>query len=145
LADCCRATPRPEIPGLQDAARPVGACSRWRAADFAEYCDRMRSGRLFDRPVFMRELLPEDLKLELARIDAQDAILAARYLARVVTRAHARQMSTEDRRLRRRELARNHSKTLDTPSWLWSSVVELIATHERGYLEHCRRLAFQCV
>jgi uncharacterized protein (DUF2252 family) len=26
-------------------------------------------------------------------------------------------------------------------SWLWSSVVELAATHEAAYLEHCRQYA----
>ena len=35
------------------------------------------------------------------------------------------------------------SKTLNAPSWLWSSVVELIAFHEKAYLEHCRRNAPQ--
>ena len=40
-----------------------------------------------------------------------------------------------------RELLRNRSKSLDTPNWLWSSVVELLADHERAYLEHCRRYA----
>jgi len=33
------------------------------------------------------------------------------------------------------------SKSLDAPSWLWSSVVELMASHESAYLEHCRRYA----
>jgi len=31
------------------------------------------------------------------------------------------------------------SKKFDAPSWLWNSIVELIITHKRGYLEHCRR------
>jgi uncharacterized protein (DUF2252 family) len=30
---------------------------------------------------------------------------------------------------------------LDAPSWLWSSVVDLVAVHETAYLEHCRRFA----
>ena len=38
-------------------------------------------------------------------------------------------------------LLRNHSRALEAPSWLWSSVVELVASHERGYLDHCRRHA----
>ena len=38
--------------------------------------------------------------------------------------------------------ARNRSKTLDVPSWLWLSVVELMATHEAAYLDHCRRYAW---
>ena len=39
------------------------------------------------------------------------------------------------------ELRRNHSKSLEMPSWLWSSVVELVGQHERAYLDHCRRYA----
>jgi uncharacterized protein (DUF2252 family) len=30
---------------------------------------------------------------------------------------------------------------LDAPTWLWSSVVDLLAIHERAYLEHCRAYA----
>jgi uncharacterized protein (DUF2252 family) len=30
-------------------------------------------------------------------------------------------------------------KTLDAPSWLWTSVIDLVAMHESAYLEHCRR------
>jgi uncharacterized protein (DUF2252 family) len=40
------------------------------------------------------------------------------------------------------ELACNRSKTLDAPSWLWLSVVELFASHEAAYLDHCRRYAW---
>src|SRR5215831_9827085 len=40
------------------------------------------------------------------------------------------------------ELDRNRSKTLDAPSWLWLSVVELMASHEAAYLDHCRRYAW---
>jgi len=30
---------------------------------------------------------------------------------------------------------------LDTPTWLWESVVSLAGRHEAGYLDHCRRYA----
>jgi uncharacterized protein (DUF2252 family) len=33
------------------------------------------------------------------------------------------------------------SKKLDAPSWLWTSIVELVARHESAYLEHCRQYA----
>jgi uncharacterized protein (DUF2252 family) len=103
--------------------------------------ERMASARLLGRSIFMRELLPEDLKLELERVSTEEATRSARYLARVVGRAHARQMDKQARKYWRAELERDHLKTLDAPSWLWSSVVDLIATHERGYLDHCRRYA----
>jgi uncharacterized protein (DUF2252 family) len=66
---------------------------------------------------------------------------AARFLATVVGFAHARQMDSATRSGWRDELGRYRSKTLDAPSWLWSSVVELLVFHERGYLDHCRRYA----
>ena len=59
----------------------------------------------------------------------------------MVGRAHGRQMDEFTRKRWAAELARNRSKTLDAPSWLWTSVVELVASHEAAYLEHCRRYA----
>jgi len=41
------------------------------------------------------------------------------------------------------ELARHHSSGLDAQSWLWSSVVELVANHEAAYLQHCRKYAVE--
>ena len=70
-------------------------------------------------------------------------IAAARYLAAVVGKAHARQMQPASREEWRADLNRQRSKNLDAPSWLWSSVVDLIATHEVAYLEHCRRYALE--
>jgi uncharacterized protein (DUF2252 family) len=66
---------------------------------------------------------------------------AARYLASVVGLAHRRQMDAETGKSWSSELARNHTKILDAPSWLWSSVVELVGVHEMAYLDHCRRYA----
>jgi hypothetical protein len=40
-----------------------------------------------------------------------------------------------------RALDGNRSKRLDAPSWLWSSVVHLMVSHDAAYLEHCRRYA----
>ena len=31
----------------------------------------------------------------------------------------------------------------DAASWLWSSVVELVASHEAAYLDHCRKYAME--
>jgi hypothetical protein len=39
-----------------------------------------------------------------------------------------------------KSLSERRSKTLDAPSWLWSSIVDLVGIHEASYLEHCRRL-----
>lgn len=103
--------------------------------------ERMLAAELCGRPVFIRELRPQDLKLELDRLTVEEAMKAARFLATVVGEAHARQMDTAARQAWHRELKRNRTKSLDAPSWLWSSVVELVASHEAAYLEHCRKFA----
>ncbi len=105
--------------------------------------DRMRAAQLLGRSVFLRELRPQDLKLEIDQLTQDEAMKAARYLAQVVGYAHARQMDQATRRRWQREMARNRSKSLDAPSWLWTSIVELMASHEAGYLEHCRTYALQ--
>lgn len=101
--------------------------------------ERMLPARLQGKPVVVRELLPQDLKLDLDRLTCGQAARAARFLAGVVGHAHARQMDEPTRQAWARELKRRRSRTLDAPSWLWTSVVDLIAFHEAAYLEHCRR------
>jgi uncharacterized protein (DUF2252 family) len=103
--------------------------------------ERMLSERILDRSVFMRELMPQDLKIEIDQLSHDEAVKAARFLATVVGKAHARQMDEATRAEWSRELGRNRSKTLDAPSWLWSGIVELVAGHEAAYLDHCRRYA----
>jgi uncharacterized protein (DUF2252 family) len=104
---------------------------------------RMVAGRLEKRSVFIRELLPQDLKVEIEQLTVPDAMKAASFLAGVVGKAHARQMDEATRANWFKELERNRSKTLEAPSWLWSSVVSLIGSHEMAYLEHCRKYATQ--
>jgi uncharacterized protein (DUF2252 family) len=103
--------------------------------------ERMRSSQVLERPVFVRELRPQDLKLEIEQLDGDEAIGTARFLAGIVGRAHARQMKKADREHWAAEMNRNRSKSLDAPSWLWTSVVDLMGQHEAAYLEHCRRYA----
>jgi uncharacterized protein (DUF2252 family) len=52
-------------------------------------------------------------------------------------------MDAPTRRTWRAELGRSRLKRLDAPTWLWSSVVALVASHEAAYLEHCRRYALE--
>jgi uncharacterized protein (DUF2252 family) len=103
--------------------------------------NRMMPARLLGRSVFLRELMPQDLKLEIDQLSRDEAVSAARFLAGVVGKAHARQMDHAVRAEFRQNLRGYRSKRLDAPSWLWSSVVELAATHEAAYLEHCRTYA----
>jgi uncharacterized protein (DUF2252 family) len=103
--------------------------------------ERMLAAKFLSRPVVLRELMPQDLKLEIDRLTREEAVAAASYLAAIVGKAHARQMDAATRKSWMAELDRNRSKSLDAPGWMWRSVVELIATHETAYLEHCRRYA----
>ncbi len=102
---------------------------------------RMLAATLLRRPVVVRELMPQDLKLEIETLTREEAVGAARFLATVVGKAHARQMDASTRKRWSTELKKHHSKSLDAPGWLWKSVVELVAEHEVAYLEHCRRYA----
>lgn len=101
--------------------------------------ERMRTARLGRRSVFIRELLPQDLKIEIEHLSSAETMRAGYYLASVVGKAHARQMDTGTANRWLRDLAKHRSKKLDAPSWLWSSVIELLVAHEKSYLEHCRR------
>lgn len=107
--------------------------------------DRMLAAKVLDRPVFVRELLPQDLKFDVADLTCDEAMRLSRYLAMVVGKAHARQMDEATRKAWQDELSGHRSKTLDAPSWLWASVVDLLATHEKAYLEHCRRYATEAI
>jgi uncharacterized protein (DUF2252 family) len=104
---------------------------------------RMVAGHISKRSVFIRELLPQDLKIEIDQLTMKQAQKAASFLAGVVGKAHARQMDKSTRDGWIKELNRHRSKTLEAPNWLWSSVVALVGKHEVAYLEHCRRYASQ--
>lgn len=102
---------------------------------------RMRAVRLLDKGLVVRELLPQDLKLEIDSLTRTEAVKVARYLAAIVGKAHSRQMDVAARAEWQRDLKRNRGKSLDAPAWLWSAVVELLGVHERAYLDHCRQFA----
>jgi uncharacterized protein (DUF2252 family) len=103
--------------------------------------ERMRSGKLLGQSIFVRELLPQDLKLEIEQLTSEAAVETARYLATIVGHAHARQMDRSTRKTWQADLQKNRSKSLDAPSWLWAAIVRLLVEHEGAYLEHCRRFS----
>jgi len=122
----------------QDDAERVAAGALALAPHLGE---RMLATHLLGKPMVLRELMPQDLKLEVDQFSRSQAIKAARYLAFIVGKAHARQMDSSERATWRAALLDHHRAGIDAPSWLWRSVVDLIASHEAGYLEHCRRYA----
>ncbi len=124
-------------PGLEPAERVVMGARRLAPA----LGERMVAASLLDRSVFIRELLPQDLKVELDTVSAENARAVAYYLGMVVGRAHGRQLDPQGRRTWHREMAKHRTKNLEAPTWLWQSLIELVGVHERAYLEHCRRYA----
>jgi uncharacterized protein (DUF2252 family) len=98
----------------------------------------MRSAQLVGKSVFIRELLPQDLKLKVDQLTSAKAVKVAGFLSSVVGVAHARQLRAAERRQWRRELAFARGKSVEAPSWLWRSVADLLGIHETAYLDHCR-------
>ncbi len=131
----------PTAPGVRmprDPAERVVAGARALSPNLGE---RMLPVHLLDKPVVMRELLPQDLKLDVDQFGRAEAVRAAHYLAHVVGTAHGRQMDGDARAAWRRAVMRSPDGSEGAPSWLWSSVVELAGRHEVGYLQHCRSYA----
>ena len=131
----------PRSPGVEmprdDAERVVTG-----ARHLSPYLgSRMMAARMLDKAVFVRELLPQDLKLEIDHLARHEAMRVAEFLANVVGKGHARQMAPGERARWCEDLLSARSASLDAPSWLWHSVVDLVAAHEAAYLEHCRTWA----
>ncbi|WP_269769740.1 DUF2252 family protein [Flavisphingomonas formosensis] len=122
----------------EDAAERVVTGARALSPNLGE---RMIPAHLLSRPVVLRELAPQDLKIEVEQFSRKQAVASAAYLAYVVGLAHARQLSLDERSEWRKQLIGRRDGNLDAPSWLWRSIVELAGAHEAGYLDHCRRFA----
>jgi uncharacterized protein (DUF2252 family) len=135
---------RAAAPTVPDAKMPRDNAERvvMGARSLSPYLGgRMLAAELLGKSVVLRELLPQDLKLEMDRLTRDEIVASARFLAGVVGKAHSRQMNETARNSWLSDLQRNRSKKLDAPSWLWTSVVDLVASHEKAYLEHCREYA----
>ena len=128
----------PAAPGARmprDPAKRVVAAARALSPHLGE---RMAATEILGHSFFVRELMPQDLKIEVEQFTRNEALKAARYLAFVVGKAHGRQMDAATRREWMNELCHGHSPQMDAPSWLWRAVVDLAGQHEMGYLDHCR-------
>jgi uncharacterized protein (DUF2252 family) len=134
----------PIAPAAEGAVMPANNGARVVAAARAlspHLGERMISASMLGRSLFIRELAPQDLKLEVDQFSRGQAAKAAHYLAFVVGKAHARQMDDDARGRWLTLLESDRRGLIDAPSWLWESVVALAGRHESGYLDHCRRYA----
>jgi alkylated DNA repair dioxygenase AlkB len=68
------------------------------------------------RTVIIRELCPQDLKIELAEISREEAIDTAYFLGAIVGKAHGRQMTLAQRNEWISGLKRKRQNSIDTPS-----------------------------
>ncbi len=144
LLDIKEAVP-PAAPVTEGAAMPKNDAERVVAGalKISPFLgERMQASSLLNRPIVVRELLPQDLKIELDQLTSNEACRAAEFLAEVVGFAHARQMDSQQRNEWQTVLSQR-SHDLDAPGWLWTNVVGLLVDHERTYLQHCRRYALE--
>jgi len=128
----------PAAPGVQmpdDPAERVQAAARALSPNLG---DRMATANILGHSLFARELMPQDLKIEIDQFSEGQALKASRYLAFVIGKAHARQMNKVTRKDWIATLQSGRSRELDAPSWLWQAIVAMAARHEAGYLDHCR-------
>jgi len=103
--------------------------------------DRMLETKIADTAVFVREIAPQDMKIEIGRLAGEELQAMAHYLGGVVGHAHGRQLDGQEWRSWAAELQRTVVDKPDAPSWLWSSVIDLLSIHDKAYLEHCRQYA----
>jgi uncharacterized protein (DUF2252 family) len=104
---------------------------------------RMAAATLDDKDVFVRELLPQDLKFKLESLREAEAIAIGHYLASVVASAHARQLQVDTCAEWLETFRKDNANNMRAPAWLWAAVVDLVAMHEGAYLEHCREHALR--
>jgi uncharacterized protein (DUF2252 family) len=124
----------PASPSSDAAAMPSDPADRVVAGARAlspNLGDRMIAAHLAERSVFIRELAPQDLKLEVDQFSKEEAVRAARYLASVVGKAHGRQMDVAVRAEWRRSLLDHRSGKIDAPSWCGKrSSISRVATRK---------------
>jgi uncharacterized protein (DUF2252 family) len=139
---------QPLAPRAQDAALPEHQGERVvtgaRALSPA-LGDRTAPANILDKQVFVRELLPQDLKFELEALGEAEALAIGHYLASVVAQAHARQLTPAESGSWLQAFRKDSASNMTAPAWLWAAVVDLVALHEGAYLEHCRKHALGAV
>lgn len=131
---------------IKEAIGPIVPCSKAPSSDNAvrvvegarhlspNLGDRMIPATLLNRTVVIRELKPQDLKLEVEQFSTRQAERSAHYLGHVVGHAHGRQLGKADRK----ELQSAFAARRLGGDWFWDAVVALAGRSEAAYLAHCR-------
>lgn len=94
LADIKEATAAaaPRAPGCKMPANNAKRVVQGAVSLSPALGERMLAAQLLKRSVFVRELMPQDMKVEIDQLTREEAVTASAFLAGVVGRAHARQM-----------------------------------------------------
>jgi uncharacterized protein (DUF2252 family) len=142
LLDVKEAVPHlaPAAPGAAMPADPAERVVAGARALSPNLGDRMVAGHIRGTPVTVRELMPQDLKIDAEQFSRGEAVRVSGHLAAILGRAHGRQMDAAARQSWI-DAVRAPGPGPDAPGWLWSVVTDLMGAHQRGYLEHCHRIA----
>jgi uncharacterized protein (DUF2252 family) len=105
--------------------------------------ERMRAVNVVVRPAFVRELTPQDLKIEIEQLTADEATKLAGFLGGLSGKLTIGKWTETRAPSGDGDLRRSRSKSPDAPGWLWKNVVDLPVDHEKAYLEHGRKYALQ--
>jgi hypothetical protein len=97
----------------------------------------MLAATILGRRTVVRELMPQDRKVNLKLLKRGEAAPIARHLGAVVGRAHARQLSPEASVAWAERLLPDGLPDRVPPEWLWEPLVRLVGEHEEAYLRHC--------
>lgn len=99
--------------------------------------ERMLAATVLNRHVVVRELLPQDRKVNLDLLKQGEAAPIAKHLGAVVGRAHARQLTPDQATAWSSKLLPKGTCDGHPPEWLWETLIELVGIHEEAYLRHC--------
>jgi len=102
----------PSAPNAAGAEPPADSAERvvMAARALAPALGNRIAAEFLGKPVVIRELLPQDLKVEIDQLTRSQACKAARYLGNVVGIAHARQLMTAERLSWKRTLQGHRSR-----------------------------------
>ena len=78
--------------------------------------ERMLAAHLAGRPVIIRELLPQDLKLDIETLPQSEALAVGHYLGSIVGKAHARQLDEPTLRDWAQKMRLDRPGHLDAPA-----------------------------
>ena len=72
---------------------------------------RMARATIAGKPMFIRELLPQDLQIEIEKLDPEESTKVATYFSAVVGKAHSRQMTQRQHRFQNANQRPSHNRT----------------------------------